>query len=188
MSANSPSSVGTEAEGNVFPGSCRPFGMVKAGPDLLEGEANAYAGYLPNGNFTGFSLMHLSGTGGIPMYGVVSQLPVVGEALNEGNATIGRARPDRAEVGYYNAQTSQNVSVELAATDHAAMYQYTFPDTRSNIVIDLSHRLPSFRGQGLSQRFEGANITIDNTGRYQGSTSFSNGYNVAPKWTIYFCT
>jgi putative alpha-1,2-mannosidase len=72
------SSVGTEVAGNVFPGVTRPFGMVKFGPDLASGEVNTYSGYLADGNFTGFGMMHLSGTSGAPRYGVVSQLPVVG--------------------------------------------------------------------------------------------------------------
>ena len=183
------SSLGSEASGNVFPGVTRPYGMVKLGPDLTSGQANAYSGYLPDGNFSGFSMMHLSGTGGVPMYGVVSQLPVVGEIANPlGDLGIGRMSPDEAEVGCYRAYTSQGVEVELAATEHAAMYQYTFPEPDGNIVVDLSHRLPSFRGYGLEQRFDGGNIDVDADGRYQGSAIYSNGYNMAPPWTIYFCT
>ena len=162
--------------------------MVKLGPDLALGEVNTYSGYLPDGNFTGFSMMHLSGTGGVPMYGVVSQLPVVGKIDNPlGDLGIGRMSPDEAEVGYYKAQTSQGVNIELAATEHAAMYQYTFSDSGGNILIDLSHRLPSFRGFGLEQRFEGGDINVEPNGHYEGSATFSNGYNMAPPWTIYFC-
>lgn len=185
------SSVGSEALGNVFPGVLRPYGMVKLGPDLARDEVNAYAGYLPDGDFTGFSMMHLSGAGGVPMYGVVSQLPILGPIANPLDGRVGRAIPDVAEVGYYGARTSDDVLVELAATEHAAMYQYTFSQDQggqNNIVVDLSHRLPSFRGFGLEQTFEGGNMNINSEGQYEGSATYSNGYNMAPPWTIYFCT
>ncbi len=184
------SSLGSEALGNVFPGVLRPYGMVKLGPDLARGQLNAYAGYLPDGDFTGFSMMHLSGTGGVPMYGVVSQLPILGPIANPLDVRVGRATADVAEVGYYGARTSDDVLVELAATEHAAMYQYTFPQDQSgqnNIVVDLSHRLPSFRGFGLEQKFEGGNMLINSEGQYEGSATYSNGYNMAPPWKIYFC-
>lgn len=52
--------------GNTFPGAVVPFGMVKLGPDLTSANTsiNANAGYLPDGNVTGLSLTHVSGTGG----------------------------------------------------------------------------------------------------------------------------
>jgi Glycosyl hydrolase family 92 N-terminal domain len=87
----------------------------------------------------------------------------------------------------YKAKTSQGAEVELAATSHAAMYRYAFPDAGGNLVVDLSHRLPSFRGFGLEQQFQGGNLKVEPDGRYQGSSTFSNGYNMAPPWTMYFC-
>jgi len=131
-----------------------PFGMVKLGPDLLNTGTDSYSGYLPNGRFSGFSMMHEQGTGGAPKYGTVSQLPLVGDltaALS--NVTVGRGPPDQGSVGYYKSQTADNVVVELAATARAGMYQYTFPagSTKNNVLIDVSHVLPSFRGQGLGQ-------------------------------------
>jgi hypothetical protein len=54
--------------------------------------------------------------------------------------------------------TTDGVVVELAATSPAGMYQYTFPprNDANNILIDISHVLPSFRGQGLGQGMKGA--------------------------------
>lgn len=62
--------------GNTFPGAAVPFGMVKLGPDVttFNTSISANAGYLPDGNVTAFSLTHVSGTGGGPVYGVVSQM------------------------------------------------------------------------------------------------------------------
>jgi putative alpha-1,2-mannosidase len=65
--------------GNTFPGAVVPFGAVKLGPDVttFNDSIEANGGYLPDGNVTAFSLTHVSGTGGGPVYGVVSQMPLV---------------------------------------------------------------------------------------------------------------
>jgi putative alpha-1,2-mannosidase len=86
--------------------------MVKLGPDLYSG-TDAYSGYLANGNFTGFTLLHESGTGGAPKYGVVSQMPVVGTVNNPLSDAINdtRAAPDYTEIGYY--KQSGHVSVHI---------------------------------------------------------------------------
>lgn len=164
--------------------------MVKMGPDLLQVGTDSYSGYLSTGNFSGFTMMHESGTGGAPKYGTVSQLPLLGNITNPlRNITLGRAVPDQGSVGYYRAQTTDEVVVELAATDHAGVYQYTFPieSTQNNILVDVSHVLPSFRGQGLGQGYEGGNFSVFADGHYQASGIYNNGWNRSPDWKIYSC-
>lgn len=181
--------MGTEGGGNNFPGAVRPFGMVKLGPDLLLSGTDSYSGYLPDGNFSGFSMMHEQGTGGAPKYGTVSQLPLVGKISDPlSNITVSRSGTDEGSVGYYKAETGDGVEVELSASSRAGIYRYTFPsESQGNVLVDVSHVLPSFRGQGLSQGYEGGNITIFADGHYEGSGVYNNGWNEAPDWTIYFC-
>ncbi|KAL4754332.1 hypothetical protein BDW72DRAFT_214229 [Aspergillus terricola var. indicus] len=182
--------MGTEGGGNNFPGAARPFGMVKLGPDLLSGTTDAYSGYLASGEFSGFSMMHEQGTGGAPKYGTVSQLPLVGNITDPlSNITVARNGTDEAEVGYYKAETVDGVTVELSATAHAGIYRYTFPpeSDENHVLVDISHVLPSFRGQGLSQGYKGGNITVFPDGHYAGHGVYDNGWNRSPDWTIYFC-
>ncbi|KAJ4165085.1 hypothetical protein LMH87_006732 [Akanthomyces muscarius] len=188
--------TGSIGGGNTFPGVSRPLGIVKLGPDLYSG-TDAYSGYLANGNFTGFSMLHESGTGGAPKYGVVSQMPVVGKLDNPlvQNTNDTRAEPDYTEVGYYRAKLGSGTTVELAATTKAGLLQYTFPKTSNplNIWVDVSHVLSSYRGQGLGQHYLGGNITVldepDKPGflYYTGSGKYDNGWNRAAPWTVYFC-
>jgi hypothetical protein len=163
--------------------------MVKLGPDLFVSGTDSYSGYLSNGVFSGFSMMHEQGTGGAPKYGTVAQLPLTGTISNPlTNITVGRAVADQATVGYYNAKTSQNVIVELAATSRAGMYQYTFPaGTTNNVLIDVSHVVPSFRGQGLGQGYAGGSFNILSDGHYEASGIYNNGWNRSPNWVIYSC-
>lgn len=166
--------------GNTFPGVTWPLGIVKLGPDLYDG-SDSYSGYDTDGNFTGFSMLHESGTGGAPKYGVVSQMPVLGKILNplaDHNDT--RAAPDQTEVGYYQSFLGSGITVELAGAERAGFYQYTFPatDKVKNVIVDVSHVLSSYRGQGLQQAYLGGNIEVINghseDGYYQGYGSYNN--------------
>lgn len=163
----------------MFPGvASAPLSVVKLGPDLYTG-ADAYSGYLPTGNVTGFSMMHESGTGGAPKYGTVSQLPVVGDVSNPlVDLSSPRASGDQAQVGSYSTSLSSGARIQLSATNHAALFSYSFPTpSQSNTVVDVSHVLPSFRGQGLGQNYVGGNITVSDDGHYEGSGTYNNGWN-----------
>ncbi|KAK7743180.1 hypothetical protein SLS53_004265 [Cytospora paraplurivora] len=152
-----------------------PFGMVKLGPDLEDGKIDAYSGFLPRGMVTGFSMLHESGTGGAPKYGVVSQMPYAGEIKNPlHRLTDKRTQPDVAELGYYKSTLNSRITVELAGTERAGIYRYTFPSKprHRNVIVDVSHVLTSFRGMGLEQHYRGGSL---------------EGWNRAPKWRVYFC-
>ncbi|KAI1129498.1 glycoside hydrolase family 92 protein [Nemania abortiva] len=178
--------------GNTFPGVSLPLGVVKLGPDLYTG-SDSYSGYQSTGNFIGFSLLHESGTGGAPKYGVVSQMPVLGNIANPlADLSINRSTADVTRLGYYKSSLFNGITVELGATGKAGMYKYQFPESSgaSNVVVDVSHVLSSYRGQGLGQNYLGGNITVTTTSngiRYTGAGSYDNGWNRAPKWTVYFC-
>lgn len=125
-------------------------------------------------------MMHESGTGGAPKYGVVAQMPVVGNVSNPlVDLSQPRAANDLAQVGYYKTALASGAITELAATEHAGILQHTFPAKNpASIVIDVSHVLPSFRGLGLGQNYTGGNITVLKDGHYEGSGTYNNGWNL----------
>ena len=180
--------LGTEGGGNMFPGVVpAPFSMVKLGPDVEDGTTDAYSGYLPAGSIWGFSMMHESGTGGAPKYGVVSQMPVNGTVINPLlDLSQNRSVNDTAQVGYYKSSLVSGIDIEVAATEHAGMYQYSFPPGENSVVVDVSHVLPSFRGLGWGQGYAGGSLDLTDVG-YQGHGIYNNGWNLSPNWTIYFC-
>lgn len=185
--------MGTKDGGNRFPGvAASPFSMVKLGPDVQSGTTDAYSGYLPEGNVWGFSMMHESGTGGAPKYGVVSQMPVLGD-VPDPLADLSQPRADKDEggVGWYESRLASNITVKLAATEHAGYYEYTFPAVEGtqmvSIVVDVSHVLPSFRGFGWEQHYTGGTFELLDGKHYKGSGTYNGGWNLSPYWTIYFC-
>lgn len=174
--------------------------MVKLGPDMDEGPdstASFYSGYASgSAYFTGFSMLHESGTGGAPKYGVVSQMPVVGSVANplQRHADQRGSLSDVASPGSYRAVMTSGITVDLAASARAGLYQYTFPTnaTANNIIVDVSHFLPAPDREYLSQHYRGGSINVssnaDRTGlSYQGSGTYNNGWNLSPAWTVYFC-
>lgn len=180
--------LGTQDGGNMFPGVvAEPYAMVKLGPDVEDGETDAYSGYLPEGKVWGFSMMHESGTGGAPKYGIVNQMPVKGNVSNP-LLDLGteRSANDSAEVGYYKSELESGITIEVAATAHAGMYRYTFPAGENAVVVDVSHVLPSFRGLGWGQGYAGGSFELTENG-YKGSGIYNNGWNIAPDYTVYFC-
>lgn len=87
----------------------------------------------------------------------------------------------------YKSSLASGVTVELAGTEHAGMLQYSFPSSNaSNIVVDVSHVLPDFRGLGWAQGYAGGSF-YTNGSMYTGSGMYNNGWNLSPNWTIYFC-
>lgn len=164
------------------------MGMVKLGPDLYTG-SDSYSGYQPTGNFTGFSMLHESGTGGAPKYGVVSQMPVMGNISNPlADHSDTRATPDASEVGYYRSSLGSGITVELAATDRAGLYSYRFPCSGPrNVIVDVSHVLSSYRGQGLEQHYLGGSINVGKDGnetRYYGYGSYDNVCYCSPQTAV----
>ncbi|KAI1334814.1 glycoside hydrolase family 92 protein [Xylariaceae sp. FL0016] len=184
--------MGATDGGNTFPGVSLPFGMVKLGPDLYTG-SDSYSGYQSDGDFIGFSMLHESGTGGAPKYGVVAQMPALGDIKNPlSDQSINRSTDDAFRLGYYKANLFNGITVELGATDRAGLYKYEFPEDEgaSNIIVDVSHVLPSYRGQGLGQNYLGGNISVTTTDdgvKYTGAGSYDNGWNRASEWTVFFC-
>lgn len=183
-------SYGTTNGGNMFPGVVpAPFAPVKLGPDM-DGMDSAKSGYMPTGKLTGLSLMHVSGTGGSPKYGTVSQLPIVGEVTDlNGSFYVERSTSDVGGVGEYEITLKNGIHIDLAGSPHVGMLQYSFPpNQKANVLVDVSHYLQTTKKGGLlSQSYEEGSIEIFPDGHYEGSGTYEGGWNLSPDWKVYFC-
>jgi putative alpha-1,2-mannosidase len=84
-------------------------------------------------------------------------------------------------VGYYRVSLDSGVIVELAASERAGMYRYTFGDEggeASNVVVDVSHVLPSYRGFGWSQSYTMGGIEVFEDGHYELNGTYDGGWNI----------
>lgn len=178
--------IGTESDGNVFPGASLPFGMVKLGPDC--GDRTRNQGYAADGAIQGFSHVHVSGTGGGPKYGNLLVMPFSGTSQR---TDFSSARSNEtASPGYYGVTLKEgNIRVGLTVTRHAAMHQYRFSSGGpSGVYIDLGSMLhPSFcKGCAEDQQLVGAEIEQINNSTVEGYTRVRGGWNEGGPYTVFF--
>ena len=144
--------VGTQGEGNTYPGPAAPFGMVQLSPDTDRDLWDTASGYeYSDSSIMGFSMTHLSGTG-IPDLGDFLFMPQIGEpkwvvGTKEDPDAGYRSRyshdQESASAGYYKVKLLDNdVTVELTAGERAGMMRFTFPESnQASILTDLQHFL-----------------------------------------------
>jgi predicted alpha-1,2-mannosidase len=144
--------VGTQGEGNTFPGAAAPFGMIQLSPDTDKELWETASGYeYSDSSIIGFSLTHLNGTG-IPDLGDILFVPSVGTPKfipgSKAQPDSGYRSPyshdeEAASPGYYRVRLNNSgVTVELAAADRSGIIRLTYPRTDSAFVlVDLSHVL-----------------------------------------------
>ena len=144
--------VGTQGEGNTYPGAAAPFGMVQLSPDTDMELWETASGYeYSDSSIIGFSLTHLNGTG-IPDLGDFLFMPAVGTPKfipgSKAHPDSGYRSPyshddEYASPGYYRVKLlNSGVVVELAAAERSGIIQLTYPETDSAFVlVDLAHVL-----------------------------------------------
>jgi predicted alpha-1,2-mannosidase len=126
--------VGTQNEGNTFPGVSAPFGMAQVSPDT-----GGQGGYdYQKSTIYGFSQTHLSGVG-CGANGYLPVMPTTGAVTSVNPDTYRSAYShddETASLGYYRVGLSTyGVNAELAATARTGWQRYTFPATEAANVL-----------------------------------------------------
>jgi predicted alpha-1,2-mannosidase len=144
--------VGTQGEGNTYPGAVAPFGMIQLSPDTEKELWETASGYeYSDSSIIGFSLTHLNGTG-IPDLGDFLFVPGVGTPKfipgSKAHPDSGYRSPyshetESASPGYYRVTLSNSgVTAELTAALRAGLMRFSYPASDSAFVlVDLSHVL-----------------------------------------------
>ncbi|EMD67251.1 glycoside hydrolase family 92 protein [Bipolaris sorokiniana ND90Pr] len=186
--------IGTINGGHVFPGATLPFGMAKAGPDVI-GENQGGFSSEESDPIYGFSHMHDSGTGGSPSLGnfpIFAQAGCPNDDINEckypkyQRATNRTAGSVHAKPGYFDITLNNNIRTETTVTNRTALYRITFPETPTtpnttlspHILVELTD-LPNTRSE--------ANMMVDaKTGRMTGRGRFEPSFGVTT-YQSFFC-
>jgi len=137
--------IGTQDDGNTYPGASVPFGMVQFSPDNGHNVGYDYG----NTRIRGFSLVHLSGVG-CGLGGLLPVLPTTGipSATGYQDYALEYDHDDEdAVAGYYRVGLQAPagiVEAELTATEHTAVQRYTFPETdQATVMINAGQALNS---------------------------------------------
>ncbi|MDT0449370.1 GH92 family glycosyl hydrolase [Streptomyces hesseae] len=155
--------IGTENEGNTFPGAAVPFGMVQLSPDTGHNTGYDYKDH----QIRGFSTVHLSGVG-CRIGGDLPVLPTTGEVTQTDNARYAAEfshQNETARPGYYRVRLGSygGITAELTATARTGRQRYTFPATeQANVLLNAGqslHRAVSSSVQVVDSRTVRTTVT-----------------------------
>ena len=141
--------IGTQNQGNTFPGAAVPFGMVQVSPDN-----GGTVGYdYDQKNIYGFSQTHLSGVG-CGVQGELPLMPTTG-AIDVDPATYASTfshSQETAQPGYYQVQlASYGINAEMTATQRTGWQRYTFPSTgQANVLFNTGKADMAVKDSGLT--------------------------------------
>ncbi|MFI8349945.1 GH92 family glycosyl hydrolase [Streptomyces sp. NPDC085596] len=132
--------IGTQNEGNTYPGAAVPFGMVQLSPDTGHNTGYDYA----QDHIRGFSLVHLSGVG-CGLGGDLPVLPTTGDVTTTDYARYAAKfshDDESASPGYYRVGLDTGIEAELTATARTGVQRYTFPATdKANVLLNAGQSL-----------------------------------------------
>ncbi|MER5427943.1 GH92 family glycosyl hydrolase [Streptomyces sp. NPDC002588] len=153
--------IGTENEGNTYPGAAIPFGMVQLSPDTGHNTGYDYS----QNHIRGFSLVHLSGVG-CGLGGDLPVLPTVGDVTETDDAKYQAEfshDTETASPGYYKVGLTSGIGAELTTTARTGVQRYTFPATdKANVLLNAAqslHRTVSSKVEVLDNRTVRTEIT-----------------------------
>ncbi|MFJ5802343.1 GH92 family glycosyl hydrolase [Streptomyces decoyicus] len=148
--------IGSQNDGNTYPGAAVPFGMVQLSPDT--GHTTGY-GY-DDDHIRGFSSVHISGVG-CGLGGDLPVLPTTGDITETDYAKYAAAYrhdDESARPGYYRVglKSYGGITAELTATARTGRQRYTFPATdKANVLLNTGqslHKNVSTRVEVLDSR------------------------------------
>jgi len=178
--------IGSQGSGRVFIGPSCPFGMVKPGPDC---GTSPNSGWLPfPKEVTGFSQVHVSGTGGGPKYGNILIMPFSGNLGKLDQSSV--RKEENIKLGYYETVFEDNdIKTEITTGDRLSFYRITYPE---NAIRALKIDPGFFLGEQEepnareAQQFVGSEIEIVSETEVRGYSRIRGGWNNGPAYTVYF--
>lgn len=178
--------IGSQGLGRVFIGPSYPFGMVKPSPDCGNG---ANSGWLPEpAPVTGFSQLHVSGTGGGPKYGNILVMPFTG-SLSQTEQSSAREQ-ETVKLGYYSVVLKKSgIKTEITTAEKTSFYKFSYPEGQKKALkIDAGFFLgeqpiPDSRE---AQQFVGSEIEMVSPTEIRGYSRIRGGWNNGRAYTVYF--
>lgn len=132
--------IGTENEGNTYPGAAVPFGMVQFSPDTGHNTGYDHS----DTHIRGFSTVHLSGVG-CGLGGDLPVLPTTGDVKETDYAKYAAEfshDDEKASPGSYQVGLKSGIDAELTATKRTGVQRYTFPTTdKANVLLNAGQSL-----------------------------------------------
>ncbi len=150
--------------GSCVLGPCMPHGSIHPSPDTLwpnpekPGRLAPPSGYHAGDDVTGFSQFHAQGSGGKPSYGIFLVSPTCGKGETEAELASPLTLLETRPYLFRGRLEKDGIGVALAATRHAAVYEFEFPKGKAGrVVVNAERKIGSAKGgEGVWMRREGA--------------------------------
>ncbi|MDR0504892.1 MAG: GH92 family glycosyl hydrolase, partial [Bifidobacteriaceae bacterium] len=177
--------IGSEGQGNTFPGATAPFGMTQVSPTSAW-----FAGYrYTDTRIYGFGTQYISGAGCWEQGGTLPAMPTTGVvgpggSFNTSSATTfnyanyGSTYTHAGEVGqagYYKTRLTSygGIDVETTATTRVGVQRYTFPATsNANVFLNTGQAngvAGTNPGSTAQMKILGSSITVEEDGLITGA-------------------
>ena len=173
--------IGTGRGGHVVVGPCCPFGMVKPSPDVQ----GCNPGWGPlDRPVSGFSQLHVSGTGGSPKYGNVLLMPFSEGMYLQDHLAL--RREETMQVGLYSTLLDPtDIRVDITAARRAALYRICYPENGGRgLEVDAGFVLKHRSGSGQTNLDGSVEILSDH--EIGGFTTSRGGWGGGGPYTVYF--
>ncbi len=183
--------IGVRGDGSCIPGPCFPFGSIHPSPDTLN---PGNGGFLkddpakPNGGITGFSQLHVQGSGGVKSYGNFLITPQLSMQTLEAAHSSPFANEHAAASLYSVDLTKDHIHCEVTPTAHAAIYKFVFPASNTaTITLDIARKLDNPGSENKKPIvMDKGSVTIDPQSHViTGGGTYHGNWNPAP-YTLYF--
>lgn len=180
--------IGTSNFGTTNPGAVCPQGVMSVTPfNVMGSDKNEYdkdsrwwsTPYTSDNRFfSGFAHVNLSGVG-CPELGGLLLMPTTGDINADYHEYGSEYRNEKASPGYYSVELSKyNVKAEATASLRTGLSRFTFPEGKSNILLNL--------GEGLTNE-SGATVRFVNETEIEGCKLFGTFcYNPQAVFPLYF--
>ncbi len=125
--------------GNTYPGAVRPWGMASMNPHNMDfrDEVASTTYKKDNPYIYGFGHAHVSGMG-CNASGAILLKATTGILDPSVDHTRSPYSNETAFPGYYSVSLDKfNVQAEFTTTEHSGISRFTFPEGKSNLMIDL---------------------------------------------------
>lgn len=153
--------IGTSNFGATHPGAVRPMGLASVSPfnvAFKKGEGNPFEKdsewhsrpyVFENSYLTGFSHVNLSGVG-CPDLGSLLLMPTTGDLELDAEQYGTTYSNEKASPGYYQSHLDKySIKAEMTSTTRTGFSRYTFPEGKSNILLNLGLGLTNESGAAL---------------------------------------
>lgn len=172
--------IGVIKHGACMPGPCLPQASVYPSPNTLNGNNS---GYRYSEKITGFAQLHTQGNGGVLSYGNFLISPQTGLRIKESEHASDKENEKATAYCYSVGLKDYNIQCELAPASNSAIYDFTFSESDSAIVLlDVGRK--NGGKVGLKDGF--VNISDDGTAIRGGGVYGNNWPDNVHNWNMYF--